>query len=153
MHLVRSSFEYVPVAQKINTSIHYTVRLFCTVIGKKKRLLVSLNSCMFISTLPISTGLYTLRLERLEIKFVGNICTLWLTLALSPYVELWTYVIWQAINRIYSITLAHDRSNKCALCREPVGFNSWESAVVGGCVSQPSWQDVTHRYWPDKDPL
>jgi hypothetical protein len=30
MHLVKSAFECVPVAQKMNTPIHYIVRLFCT---------------------------------------------------------------------------------------------------------------------------
>jgi hypothetical protein len=35
MHLIKSAFEYVPVAQKINTPILYIVRLFCTVNREK----------------------------------------------------------------------------------------------------------------------
>ena len=35
MHLVRSAFEDVAVAQKINAPIHYIVRLFCTVNREK----------------------------------------------------------------------------------------------------------------------
>jgi hypothetical protein len=34
MCLVRYVFGYVPVAQQINTPIHYVVRLYCTVIRK-----------------------------------------------------------------------------------------------------------------------
>jgi len=73
MHLIRSAFEYLLVAQKINTPI---LSILCVyfVPSVEKRLSVSLNSCVFILTLP--TSLYTVRLQRLELKFVGNVSIL-----------------------------------------------------------------------------